>query len=367
VKQKSPNQYSPMKFTITSIFLFLAIYGLSAQDAPTADELLTNAIAAQQFAGINAGVAVGDEVIWLGADGYCSEDRQTPCNINTRQRIASISKTFTAVAALQLQEKGLLDFDLPIVHYLPDYPAFAAQKITARQLLHHTAGIGGYLSGKETETTKEYATLAEAITIFQGRELLFEPGTQYQYSTYGYVLLGRVIEVASGQSFNDYIQINIFDKAGMAQSGVDIFEQEYQNKSAFFYRTRKGKIKNADANNLSNRVPGGGIYSNAPDMLKFGQALLNGTLLQDSSLALMQTYPDVDRGKNNPYGMGLFLYGDNPTVGPVIGHSGEQTGAAAQMMLFPEKKAVIIVLSNTALAWRDAFQLSVNLFPLVAK
>jgi CubicO group peptidase (beta-lactamase class C family) len=356
-----------MKSTITSLFLFLAIYGLSAQDSPTADELLTNAVAAQKFAGINAGIAVGDEITWLGADGYCSEDRQTPCATDTRQRIASISKTFTAVAALQLQEKGLLDFDLPIVHYLPDYPAVAAQKITARQLLHHTAGIGGYQSGKEAETTQEYATLAEAITIFQDRELLFEPGTRYQYSTYGYVLLGRVIEVASGQSFNDYIQVNIFDQAGMTQSGVEVFGQVYENKSAFFYRTKKGKIKNAAANNLSNRVPGGGIYSNVPDMLKFGQALLNGNLLQDSSLALMQTYPTVDRGKNNPYGMGLFLYGDNPTVGPVIGHSGEQTGAAGQLMLFPEKKAVIVVLSNTSHAWQDAIQLSVGLFPFAAK
>lgn len=353
-----------MKFTIPSLFLLLTSSGLLAQISSTADELLAKAIAAQQFAGINAGIAIGEEITWLGADGVCSEDQQTPCNIDTRQRIASISKTFTAVVALQLYEKGLLDLDLPIVHYLPDYPGDAADKITARHLLHHTAGIGGYQSGKEAETTQEYATLAEALTIFQDRPLLFEPGTQYQYSTYGYVLLGRVIEVASGQSFNDYLQVNIFDKVGMSNSGVEIFGEVYQNKSALFYRNKKGKIKNADANNLSNRVPGGGIYSNVTDLLKFGQALLNGTLLQASSLAVMQTSPDVARGQNNPYGMGLFLYGNNPTLGPVVGHSGEQTGAAGQLMLFPEKKTVIVVLSNTAHTWRDVFQLSVSLFPL---
>ena len=358
-----------MKYFTISLFFFalLTIHNLSAQTSPTADELLANAIAAQQFAGINAGIAVGDDITWLGADGYCSEDRQTPCNTDTRHRIASISKTFTAVAALQLYEKGLLDLDLPIAHYLPDYPSAAAQKITARQLLHHTAGIGGYESSKEAETTQEYSTLADAITIFQDRPLLFEPGAKYQYSTYGYVLLGRVIETASGQSFNDYLQVNIFDKVGMAHSGVEIFGEVYPNKSAFFYRNKKGKIKNADANNLSNRVPGGGIYSNTTDLLKFGQALLNGTLISDSSLSLMQTYPDVDRGQNNPYGMGLFLYGDNPNLGPVIGHTGEQTGAAGQLMLFPEKKTVIVVLSNTALALRDAFQLSVSLFPIAAR
>lgn len=356
-----------MKLAIPFLFVFFASLTAAAQSSPTADQLLTDAITAGQFAGVNAGIAVGDEITWLGADGTCSEDRQTPCDMDTRHRIASISKTFTAVAALQLFEKGLLDLDLPIAHYLPDYPSAAAQKITARQLLHHTAGIGGYESSKEAETTQEYATLAEAITIFQDRPLLFEPATKYQYSTYGYVLLGRVIEVASGQSFHDYLQVNIFDKVGMPNSGVEIFGQVYPNKSAFFYRTKKGKIKNADANNLSNRVPGGGIYSNTTDLLKFGQALLNGTLLQDSSLTLMQTYPDVDRGENNPYGMGLFLYGDNPILGPVIGHTGEQTGAAGQLMLFPEKKTVIVVLTNTALALRDAFQLSVNLFPLAER
>lgn len=355
-----------MKY-FTLFFAVFTIHSLSAQTSPSADELLANAIAAQQFAGINAGIAVGDEITWLGAAGACSENRQTPCNTDTRQRIASITKTFTAVAALQLYEKGLLDLDRAIVHYLPDYPSFAAEKITARQLLYHTAGIGGYKSGKEAETTQEYPTLAEAITIFQDRPLLFEPGTKYQYSTYGYVLLGRVIEVASGQSFNDYLQVHIFDKAGMPNSGVEVFGQVYPNKSALFYRNKKGKIKSADANNLSNRVPGGGIYSNVTDMLKFGQALLNGTLLSDSTLALMQTSPNVDRGQNNPYGMGLFLYGDNPTLGPVIGHSGEQTGAAGQLILIPEKKIVIIVLSNTAHAWRDAFQLSVGLFPVAAR
>lgn len=353
-----------MKYLPLPLLFLFTFSQLPAQPLTTPDELLDQAIAAKQFAGVTAGIAVGDEIKWVGSAGYCNQDQQTACTDTTLNRIASITKVITAVAALQLHEKNLLDLDLPITHYLPEYPVKTASKITTRQLLHQTSGIGAYASAKEAETTKEYADLAAACKVFQDRDLLFEPGSKYQYSTYGYVLLGRVIEAASGQPYGEYLQENIFNKAGMTHSGIEKFGVNYPNKSAFFYRNKKGKIKDATPNNLSNRIPGGGLYSNVPDMLKFGQALLNGTLVSDSTLALMQTYPDVDRGENNPYGMGLFLYGDNPEFGPVIGHTGEQTGVAGQLMLLPEKGIVIIVLSNTSLALRDAFQLAVNLFPI---
>lgn len=334
--------------------------------AHSAETLIQEAAEAALFAGASAGFSVDGKIKWQGAAGYCDEDRSVVCQANTINRIASISKTITAVAALQLHEQGHLDLDIPIQHYLPDYPAFASSKITTRQLLHQTSGIGAYASAKETETKTEYPSLTDACAVFQDRELLFEPGERYAYTTYGYVLLGRVIEAASGQTYEAYIQKHIFDKVGMVNSGVEYFEMDYPNKSSFFTRTKKGKIKVAKANNLSNRVPGGGIYSTVEDLLRFGQGLLDHTLLSDSSFALMQTYPDVDRGNNNPYGMGFFLYGDHPTYGPVMGHSGEQTGAAGQLMLLPEQETVIVVLSNTSHALRDVFQLSVNLFPVAA-
>lgn len=359
-----------MKTSILSFALLFSFSHFYAQESPaakqtyqeSANQLLDDAIAAGQFAGVTAGFAIDGDIKWMGSAGHCDSDRTIDCTPSTRNRIASISKTMTAVAALQLYERGLLDLDLPISNYLPDYPTIAANKITTRQLLHHTAGIGGYASGKETETPQEFASLADACKVFQDRDLLFEPGERYHYSTYGYVIIGRVIEATSGLSFEEYVQEHIFDKVQMTNSGVEHFSEEYAHKSAFFTRTKKGKIKSSKPNNLSNRVPGGGIYSNVEDMLKFGQALLDGTLLQDSTFQLMQIAPDVERGQNNPYGMGLFLYGPNPQYGPLIGHSGEQTGAAAQLMILPQEKIVVIVLSNTAHAWHDAVQLSVQLF-----
>lgn len=352
------------KLTLFLLTLTSLIFG-HAQSHAGAERLLSDATQAETFAGVTAGVAVGDEIKWIATSGYCDEDLRLACNDSTLFRTASIAKTITAVAALQLYEKGQLDLDLAIRHYLPGYPAAAASTITARQLLHHTTGIGGYASAKEAETKDNCPDLAAAVKVFQDRPLDFAPGTKYQYTTYGYVLLGRVIEVASGQTYEDYIQENIFKPAGMLRTSIEKFEENYANKSAFFYRNKRDKIKVGTPNNLSNRIPGGGFQSTAGDMLRFGQALLNHTLLQDSTFALMQTCPDVDRGENNLYGMGIFLYGDNPTYGPVMGHSGEQTGAAGQLMLLPEKQAVIIVLSNTSGAWRDAFQMTVNLFQLI--
>ena len=367
--QKPVQHLSLLSLLITTLFssFINAQTNTSEHLQSAADALLERYIQEEKFAGVTAGIAVAGSIQWVGNAGVCDADQELNCTDQTINRIASISKTMTAVAALQLLEQGQLSLDTPINTYLPDYPTEAGAKITPRMLLHHTSGIGGYASGKETETTEEFGSLRDACTVFQNRDLLFEPGTAYHYSTYGYVLLGAVIEAAANQTFEDYLQENIWNKAGMQHTGVEHFGVEYANKSALFYRNKKGKIKLARPNNLSNRIPGGGLYATVEDLLKFGQALMDGTLLSAESLALLQQAPEVERGQNNPYGMGVFLYGDNPLFGPVIGHSGEQTGAAGQLMIMPREQVVVVVLTNTAHAWRDAFGLSVELFPLAGQ
>ncbi len=360
-----------MRFNLISPFLlvlFLLPLLSTAQDYQTqASDLLQNAIAADQYAGITAAIAVDGQTRWIDSAGHCDEDRSTPCTDETVYRIASITKTMTAVAALQLVERGALLLDEPIATYLPNYPKPAATQITSRMLLHHTSGIPAYASGKEAETQEQYNTLQEAFTIFQDRELLFTPGSGYSYTSYGYVVLGAVIEAASGQAYGEYLQEHIWNVAEMEHTGIEEFGKEYAAYSVFFTRNRKGKIKSGTANNLSNRVPAGGVYATVGDLLRFGQALMDGRLITAESLAMMQQVPDVDRGQNNPYGMGAFLYGDNPSFGPVIGHSAEQTGVSGQIMMMPDKKLTVVVLSNTARAWKDAVQLSVQLFPLAAQ
>ncbi|MEO1088655.1 MAG: serine hydrolase domain-containing protein, partial [Acidobacteriota bacterium] len=296
---------------------------------------LNEAVASKYFAGISAGLARHGDIVWTGSAGYCDVDAKRACSPSTPMRIASITKPMTAVAILQLHEKGLLDLDAPIATYLPDYPAATASKITTRQLLHHTAGLGGYKSSKEKETVKEYRSLADAAKVFYGRDLLFDPGSTYSYTTYGYVVLGWVLESVSGMSYERYLQKHIWGPASMDQTGVERFGRRDATHSKLYTRSRRGRIKEAKTNNLSNRIPGGGLYSTGEDILRFGQALLDGTLLSPESLAALQSYPPVERGQNNPYGMGFFIYregsDEESDLGPIIGHSGAQTGASGQL------------------------------------
>ncbi|PSR14002.1 MAG: hypothetical protein DA408_06975 [Bacteroidetes bacterium] len=333
--------------------------------AIAAQALLDQAVANHQFAGIAAGFATADTILWAGAAGYRDVQAAEPFLPTTITRMASIAKTLTAVAVLQLYERGLVDLDAPIQTYLPEFPRKPQGEITTRQLLQHRSGIGGYASGKEAESQVDYPTTAAAAAVFQDRDLVSVPGQEYQYSTYGYVVLGMLIERVSGQSYAAFLQENIWNKAGMQHTGVAQFGQPQPGQTHLYARSKKGKIKAAQENNLSSRIPGGGLYTCVGDLLRFGQAILNDALLAPATRALLFTDPGVDT-KQNPYGMGWFLYGDNPNYGPVYGHSGEQTGAAAQLMLLPEQHAVIVVMANTSQTWRDVFQLSVQLFPLAA-
>ncbi len=317
--------------------------------------------AAGPFAGVSAGVGRGGTISWASSAGLCDREAQKPCTPQTLMRIASITKPMTAVAVLQLHERGLLDLDAPLSTLLPDYPADAARAMTTRQLLWHTAGVDGYGSTKERETVETFATLADAARVFWDRKLLFEPGTAYQYTTYGYVVLGLVIEAVSGQSYGAYLREHVWEPAGMQSTGVEEFGQTYENKSALYTRTKKGRIKKGAPNNLSNRIPGGGVYSTVEDMLRFGMAVLDGTLVSADALELMLTAPEVERGDNNPYGMGWFIYQRGTGSDTIFGHSGQQTGASGQLMLVPEKNLVVIVLSNTSHAWQTAIELSVEL------
>lgn len=353
-------------YLIIITLLFTLTYQLSAQGVTAAElqTILDKDIVDVQFAGGVAGITVGEQEIVV-ATGYQNVETKIPFERTTLNRIASISKSMTAVAALQLYEKGTLDLDKPIANYLPNYPKQHASRITTRQLLLHSSGIGAYKSAKETENKKEYASLAAAASVFQDRKLVDEPGNAEHYTTYGYVVLGMVIEAVSGQSYEDYMEEHIWAAAEMKNTGVEHQYETYENKSQLYSRRKRGKIRLAKTNNLSNRVPGGGIYSNVDDLLKFGRAILDHTLISESTFKMMMEKPGLAYD-GNPYGMGWFLYGENPDLGQVYGHVGEQTGCASVLMIMPEIDAVAVVLTNTSHAFSHAFGIMVvHLFPII--
>lgn len=360
VETKNDNE---MKKIIILIALFIGFNSAAQDKAAKAQAILEKLTNENNVIGATAGYSVNGETVWQASSGYTDQKTQQAFTTTTITRLASIAKPMTAIAVMQLVEQGLIDLDVPIQTYIPDYPKQASTQITTRHLLSHTSGIGGYKNGKEAETKKEYATLYDALVIFKERELLFEPGTHFNYTTYGYTVLGAIVEKVTGGSFGAYLQKNIWDKAGMTNTGVENFGQKKPGQSSLYHQNSKGKTKAGTENNLSNRIPGGGVYSTLEDMLKFGNAVINNTLVKESTMNLMRQHHSLEK-ENNGYGFGWFLYNPKPNEGGIIGHSGEQTGSSTQLVIVPGLKTVVVILSNTSGAYKYVTPATFNLFAL---
>ena len=354
----------------TIIFLFVlatsTVYCQTDNKYIEADKQLSKLVSDKGVIGVAAAVDVGGQTNWKGSAGYMNLKEDELFSETTLTRLASIAKPMTAIAIMQLVEKKMIDLDESVNQYIPDLKEdHGKEQITVRQLLAHTSGIDTYESNKETETKKEYDSLKDAVKSFCSRDLLFIPGSSFSYSTYGYVILGRVIEEVSNLSYEDYMKENIWLPSGMLHTGVEKFDVTYENKSLLYFKEKRKTVK-AKKNNLSNRIPGGGIYSNLEDMIKFGRAVLEYKLISKKSFQIM-TENKFNKKEGNPYGLGWFLYGPEHNENIVVGHSGEQTGAATQIMLIPKSNTVVVVLSNTARTWKEIVTFSSELIKISEK
>ncbi len=335
------------------------------QDTPftpeKADALLQRNIEKHGMVGLAAGIYKNGKVLWKNGVGYRDREAKLTADYQMLNRTASISKPMTAIAILQLYEQNKLGLDDPVQKYLPYFPEKKQGTITIRHLLHHISGMGAYQKRKHAFSIKNYPTLRDAMGVFMNRKLLSKPGEAYHYTTYGYVVLGAIIEQASGMSYRDYMKKNIWDKAGMTHTDVEVFGQSYQNKSKLYRRKRKGDIIEDKNTDLSIKVPGGGIQSTVGDLLKFGQAILEHKLIKPATFQMMIT-PSGRKKRGNPYGMGWFIYGKkDQSSGRCIGHSGSQSGTSTQLLIYLDKKMVVATLCNTAGVWPQVIGLTADL------
>lgn len=323
-----------------------------------ADTLLLKTIEAKEHVGISAGVYADEKIIWAKGAGMANREKKVPATAKMIHRIASISKPMTAVAILQLVEKGQIDLDAPIQEYVPEFPVKPEGAITTRQLLTHTSGINHYSGSKDGFSTKPYATLLEAMNRFKDRKLVGTPGKVYTYTTYGYVVLGVIIEKVSGMEYEAYMKKHVWEPAGMLSTSVERNNKQLANKAGLYKITDKEDLKNDLNTDLSMKIPGGGIQSTTEDLLRFGKAILNNTLLKQETLDVMLVDPKIRQG-GNPYAMGWFIYKDASNEnGRIIGHSGSQAGTSTQLMIMLDKKVVVAVVSNTRNQWNNVFGLT---------
>ncbi len=236
---------------------------------------------------------VKDDYLWVKGFGTSDLENNTLATADSAYRYASVQKSMTAVAVLQLVEQGRMDLDAEIQTYVPYFPR-KEHPVTVRQLLGHLGGIPHYVDRAKEQHIREHKTTREAIAIFESFPLAAEPGTKWVYSSYGYNLLGAAIEGASKQSYADYMRDHVWRPAGMAATRMDdplaLIPHRVRG-----YQLVDGELRNSEFIDISSRFAAGGTRGTVPDLLRFMKALNEGKLLSPQSIATMVT-PMVTRG-----------------------------------------------------------------------
>ncbi|MEE4289772.1 MAG: serine hydrolase domain-containing protein, partial [Erythrobacter sp.] len=230
-------------------------------------------------------VAQGDTPVIDRAWGMADLEWDIANTTDTRFRIGSVSKQFTAVATLLLAERGQLSLDAPIATYLEDTPP-AWEAVTVRNLLRHTSGIPSFTQLESFERD-QYLPLSqdELIATFSALPLEFEPGAKFTYSNSGYVLLSKIIEEVSGDSFSDFLDANIFAPLGMENSGLDDPARILPRRAAGYSPAGDDvTVINAPYNDMGIPSGAGAIYSTTHDLLKWQRGLFGGKLLSPAYL-----------------------------------------------------------------------------------
>lgn len=248
-------------------------------------------------------IARGSEVLWQGAYGFANRDAAIPNQADTRFDVGSIAKSFTRVAIGQLLEQGKLKLTDKVGIYLPNYPNQAVrEQVTIEDLLDMRSGIGDFFGEKFREAPKDkIRTLQDYLPFFAADPLQFAPGTQQKYSNGGYVVLGLIIESIAGQSYSyyDYMQKNIFERAGMKSSAFG-FRTMTDPKQAIGYTTMSDAgpdTPGAERHPNLNLVPArgssaGSAQSTVGDLLLYAQALSAGKLISTAMLRELDLHPD---------------------------------------------------------------------------
>ncbi|HYK88314.1 MAG TPA: serine hydrolase [Acidobacteriota bacterium] len=315
----------------------LTVCACTAQDNVARMEQVVQAyVSANQFMGT---VLVARDGSVLLDKGYGSANLEwnVPNTAETKFRLGSVTKQFTAACILLLEERGKLRVDDPVKRYMSDAPA-AWEKVTFFHLLTHTSGIPSFTNFPDYRSTEAFPTTPEKLVArFLDKPLEFEPGDKWSYSNSGYALLGYFIEKISGQRYADFVQENIFKPLGMTESGYDSNAAIIEHRASGYARGPKGPV-NAGYIDMSIPFAAGALYSTTRDLLRWEQGLFGGKLLRPESLQKMTTPFKSDYA----FGLGVRIVSGRK----VIDHGGGIEGFNTHLAYYPESKVVVAVLAN---------------------
>ncbi|MBK9391222.1 MAG: serine hydrolase [Bacteroidetes bacterium] len=337
-----------MQVTVIMLMVFVTL-GAQAQPAKTKamtsefDKLLSAQFKAGET-GCAALVAVKGEIIYKKAFGMADLELNVPMQPDMIFRVGSITKQFTAIAILQLMEQGKLSLQDDITKFIPDYPT-QAYKITIEHLLTHTSGIKSYTNVPEFENyMKEDLKPDAAIDKFKNLPMDFAPGTKWLYNNSGYFLLGYIIEKASGKTYAEYIEENLFKPAGMTSSIYGSDKSIVKNRASG-YQPEGDKTVNADYLSMLLPYSAGSIMSTVEDLYRWNRALISYKLVKKETLEKAFTEYKLSDGKGTSYGYGWFLH--QLQGSPTIEHGGAINGFLCNGIYLPAEDMFVAVFSNS--------------------
>jgi CubicO group peptidase (beta-lactamase class C family) len=310
----------------------------------------------QNLPGLSVAVGVGEGIVWAEGFGWADIQNRVPVAPSTRFRIGHASKALTSAAVGLLLEKGRMRLDDEIQMYVPAFPG-KQWPVTLRQLMGHVAGVRHY-RGEEADVPSGHCERAsEGVQSFADDPLLFEPGTQYRYSTYGWVLVSAAVEAAANEPFFTFMRTQIFTPLGMDATTSDSATEPIPDRATFYFPRFSGE--NQYGQELASPVDyscfaGAGAFLSTPsDLVRFGMAMNSGKLLQRDTVRMLQTPQELISGQETGSGLGWLL-----ETFPLAGESTRLSSDASRSLLggstsfltFPERRIVVAVTSNTSYA-----------------
>jgi D-alanyl-D-alanine carboxypeptidase len=310
---------------------------------------VSKAAADDRFCGV-ALVAKGDRVIFNKAYGLADKANNIPNKLDTKFNLGSMNKMFTSVAIAQLVQAGKLSYDSTLAKVLPEYPnKEVAAKITVHQLLTHTSGLGDFFKPEFFQNREKYRNPKDYFPIFANDPLRFEPGKSWSYSNAGFIVLGAIVENASGQNYFEYVREHVFTPAGMKDTASYAVHDIVPNLGTGYTRFDNGDPLGIEPrrNNVMTLPmqggPAGGGYSTAPDLLRFAQALRANKLVS-AELTEKLTSGKVDTPMGAKYSYGFI---DEVIEGKSVrGHSGGAPGINSYLNIFWDGSYTVIVQGN---------------------
>lgn len=302
---------------------------------------------------LSVAIGLDGELVLAEAVGYADLDTRRPATVNTLYRVGSVSKSITAVALAGLVEDGLIELDAKLRDYVPEFPA-KRWPFTLRQLASHTAGIRHYHPGflaslSEKFHATHYSDVRDALIVVENDPLMFEPGSRYGYSSYGYNVLSAAMQSAAGTPFAELLERYTFTPAGMTTAHAENVLAPHPETTGYYLQLGQNSFRAPDTDN-SYQIAGAGILATPSELVAFGNRLLDGSLMSDAMRDVLFTPVALRDGSTAPQNYGLGFRITTRDVGGItvrdIAHGGSIIGGKTYLLLYPDQNLVIAATMN---------------------